>query len=66
MEAQRYALTEKQRLDIFEDGKRAAVSGKNAFSCPYMRDDDPERFLIWNDGFRSLTGLVTRRGVRPF
>jgi len=42
------------------------VSGKSAFSCPYMGDDSEERFLIWNDGFRSLTGLVTRRGIKPF
>ncbi len=48
------ALTEKQRSEIFEEGRRAAILRRSPFTCPYIEDESEDRFICWTDGYRSV------------
>lgn len=40
-----------ERADIFKAGALAAAGGETASTCPYIADEDPERFEIWLLGY---------------
>lgn len=52
-------LTEKQLSTIFEEGRKAAISGLDLYANPYFIDETDERLLRWLEGYRSLDGVMS-------
>lgn len=49
-------LTKEQRSTIFEEGRKAAVAGRDLYANPYFGDESDERLLRWLEGYRSVMG----------
>lgn len=51
-------VTRKEREDLVDEGRQAALRKDDPITCPYLSDRSDERFVAWMKGFREAQQQV--------